>query len=317
MADIQAVILTRDEETHISRCIESIRGVCRRIVVVDCGSGDATVEISRKLGAEVVSNRWLNYATQFNHGLTALGQGTGWVLRIDADEYIPQASSSGIHAFLDGLDAAVDGVLVKRQIYFLGRRIRWGGIEPSWQLRLFRLGRGECEQRWMDEHILVKGLVVRSSITIIDHNLNSIDWWTSKHNKYASREVIDILTSRGALPIQQSTIHEGVSQQAAWKRFIKDRVYNRLPGAARSLAYFIYRYILRLGFLDGRAGYFFHVLQGLWYRTLVDAKIAEIEAHSADTGASIAEAVYFKTGIDPVTQTHSRSLDPARSEPSA
>ena len=299
MAEIHAIVLTLDEAQHIARCIESVRSICATVLVVDSGSKDGTVEIARALGATVIVNPWVNYSTQFNYGIAAMGDKSGWLMRIDADEYMTPQSVASAKAFLDTLSTDVAGVLVRRQIVFLGRRIRWGGVEPNWQLRLWRAGRGSCEQRWMDEHILVEGEVVKAGIEMIDENLNSLDWWTAKHNRYASREVIDILASRGLLPNNQALARHGASGQAIARRFIKERIYNRLPGGLRSTAYFFYRYVVRLGFLDGRAGYFFHVLQGFWYRTLVDAKVAEVEDFAALADVPISEAVRIKTGFDP------------------
>ncbi len=295
---LRAIVLTFNEELHIARCLESIRYVCASITVIDSGSTDRTVELARSFGAEVVVNKWVNYATQMNIGINHLAGREGWLLRIDADEYLTQPSARMLPSTLADLDATVDGVLVRRQIVFLGRRIRWGGIEPSWQLRIWRNGRGTCEQRWMDEHIVVKGGVSRSAIDVVDENLNSINWWTAKHNHYASREVIDVLASRGLLLSNEDLARSSASRQAKIKRLIKERLYNQMPGGLRSMAYVFYRYVLRMGFLDGAQGYFFHFLQGFWYRTLVDAKLKEILTEADTTGRPLAEVIRRKTGID-------------------
>lgn len=299
MTAIHAIILTLDEEKHIARCIGSIRGIAASILVVDSGSKDRTREIAEALGARVIEKQWVNYATQFNHGIHSLGAVEGWILRIDADEYLSVESQQRLMPLLARATPETDGLLVQRQIVFLGRRIRWGGVEPNWQLRLWRAGRGACEERWMDEHIAVAGGVEKTQIEIVDENLNSLSWWTDKHNRYASREMIDILASRGLLGAGTDLSRHGASGQAKMKRFIKDQIYNRLPGGLRSLAYLFYRYVLRLGFLDGGPGYYFHVLQGFWYRTLVDAKLGEVLRISDERGISVADAVKIMTGIDP------------------
>jgi glycosyltransferase involved in cell wall biosynthesis len=299
MVEIHAIILTLDEEKHIARCIESIRGHCASILVVDSGSKDRTREIAAGLGAEVIENPWINYATQINKAIAACEGKTGWLMRIDADEYLPAASAAGLRALLEQQPPDVAGVVIRRQIVFLGRRIRWGGIEPSWQLRLWRAGHGSCEQRWMDEHIVVTGKVVRSAIDLVDENLNSLDWWTAKHNRYASREVIDILASRGLLGANMDIQRHSASMQAKLKRFVKERVYERLPGGLRPLVFFLYRYVARLGFLDARQGYYFHILQAFWYRTLIDAKLDEIMSMVQTRAVSVSEAVRLATGIDP------------------
>jgi len=294
---IHAIILTLDEEQHIARCIESLKGQCASITIVDSGSCDATVEISQSLGAEVVSNPWVNYATQMNFGVDCLADRGGWLLRIDADEVIDEDSHETILQAIANAGDNVDGLLVQRRIHFLGRRICHGGIEPSWQLRLWRNGRGRCEQRWMDEHIQVDGRIARSGVVLSDINLNSLSWWTAKHNTYASREAIDLLNARyNFLP--RNGLTGGASPQAKTKRWIKENIYVRLPPGSRASLYFWYRYLIRFGFLDGREGYYFHTLQGHWYRTLVDAKVAEIEAFAIVNGVDIRAAIRDRTGIE-------------------
>jgi glycosyltransferase involved in cell wall biosynthesis len=300
MRDVHAIILTLNEEPHLARCINSLSGQVASITVIDSGSTDRTVEIANALGAAVLTNPWINYATQMNFGIDALAGCGGWLLRIDADEVLDQASGATLADTAGHADPSVDGILVQRRIHFAGRRIRHGTIEPSWQLRLWRNGRGRCEQRWMDEHIKVRGEVIKSRIVISDINLNSLTWWTSKHNSYASREAIDLLNMRHQFLPRDAFGQDQASGQARSRRALKEQVYARLPSALRAGIYFLYRYVFRLGFLDGREGLYFHLLQGLWYRTLVDAKIQEIETFAREHGVSITAAIKDRTGIDPL-----------------
>lgn len=299
MTEVHALILTLNEERHIGRCIESLADHCASILIVDSGSADRTVEIAQQLGAEVIYNPWVNYATQLNFGVSHLADRPGWLLRIDADEILEQDCVETIGQAVSRMPADVDGIAVQRRIFFLGKRMRHGGMEPSWQLRLWRNGAGRCEQRWMDEHIKVSGRVEHSKVVISDINLNSLTWWISKHNSYASREAIDILNQRfGFLPID-SLHSEGASPQAQIKRFLKNSVYLRMPAGLRSIGYYLYRYIVRCGFLDGKSGFYWHLMQGLWYRVLVDAKVEEILRFSGSNQCSLIEAIKAKTGIDP------------------
>lgn len=299
MTEVHALILTLNEELHISRCIESLRDHCASILVVDSGSTDRTVEIALQSGAQVIFNPWVNYATQLNFGIDFLAGRAGWLLRIDADEILDRDSVETIGPAVSRMPADVDGIAVQRRIFFLGQRIKHGAMEPSWQLRLWRNGAGRCEQRWMDEHIKVTGRVARSGIVVSDKNLNSLTWWTSKHNSYASREAIDILNQRfGFLP-QDSLLSEGASAQARIKRFLKNSVYLKMPAGVRPIGYWLYRYILCFGFLDGKSGFYWHLMQGLWYRVLVDAKVEEILKFADSNQCSLIEAIQAKTGIDP------------------
>ena len=150
----------------------------------------------------------------------------------------------------------------------------------------------------MDEHMVVdRGGVARLPGGVVDDNLNSLTWWTQKHNGYASREAVDLLDTKYALGIGDQG-REGLNRQAGIKRWLKTRIYSRLPLGIRPWLYFFYRAFLRLGFLDGSRGMLFHTLQGLWYRQLVDAKVTEVEDAVLQRGCHIRKAIHDVLGID-------------------
>lgn len=286
-----AIVLTFNEAQHLPRCLESLIGVADEVLVVDSHSTDNTVQIAETRGTRVVQHPWVNYAKQFNWALTQLDADTDWVLRIDADEYLTPELAVEIRAKLPGLGSGIDGVICSRRMTFQRRLIRYGGVFPVRVLRLFRYGRGQCENRWMDEHIKVAGPVVEFQGELIDDNLNSLTWWTDKHNRYASREAVDLLNLEyGFMPHDSvASLHD--RSQAGMKRWLKESVYARLPGGFRAFAYFFYRYFIRLGFLDGKAGAAFHILQGFWYRYLVDAKVAEVKRYMRNNDADVKTAI--------------------------
>lgn len=293
--NVFAIILAYNEEQHLARCIASLQDVATTIVVVDCYSTDATLEIAHAHGARVIQRQWVNHATQFNWALTQIDSNTDWVLRIDADEILTPQLVAEIRERLPNIGPEVDGVYWGRRMTFQGRLIRHGGVFPVRVLRLFRFGRGRCEDRWMDEHIKVAGPTVDFDGEMIDDNLNSLTWWSDKHNKYSSCEAVDLLNlDYHFMPHDSVAILRG-GKQAGVKRWIKEHVYAHLPGGFRAFVYFFYRYVLRLGFLDGREGTAFHFLQGFWYRYLVDAKIAEVKRYMAEhkvgAGAAIAKVL--------------------------
>jgi len=288
---LTAIILTHNEERHLGRCIESLDGLADEVLVVDCFSTDRTLEIAHRHGARVVHHVWVNYATQFNWALTQLGAESDWVLRIDADEVLTPALVAEIRTRLLSLRPAIDGVYLDRRMTFQGRLIRHGGVFPVQVLRLFRAGRGRCENRWMDEHIKVPGQTVRFAGELIDDNLQSLTWWTEKHNRYASREAVDLLNLEHGFMPQDTVARLYGAGQAGLKRWLKEVVYARLPGGLRAFGYFFYRYVLRLGFLDGAEGTAFHVLQGFWYRYLVDAKVREVRRYLALHQCGAVEAI--------------------------
>ena len=295
---LSVVILTKNEERHIARCLESVAPFASHCLVVDSGSTDRTVEIAKAKGAEAYFNHWVNYATQMNWGIDRVPRGTDWILRLDADEIITPGLAQEMQDDLPSLGPEVEGVYVSRRMTFMGRPIRWGGIFPVRVLRLFRAGRGRCENRWMDEHILVSGDTADFRGELIDDNRNSLTWWTEKHNGYASREVVDLLNLEHGFMAHETVANLQGGQQAGVKRWLKERVYARLPGGVRAFAYFVYRYVVRLGFLDGKEGTAFHVLQGFWYRYLVDTKLHETRSYMARERVDVVTAIRDVLGID-------------------
>ncbi len=294
---VVAIILTLNEAQHLPRCLASLAGVVDQVVVADCFSTDDTVRIAEAQGARVMQRAWVNYASQFNWALTQLDADTDWVLRIDADEYLTPKLAAEIRACLPGVGPEVDGIFCDRRMTFMGQLIRHGGVFPVRVLRLVRRGRGECENRWMDEHIKVAGPTVDFKGELIDDNLNSLTWWTDKHNKYASREAVDLLNLEYGFMPHDSVASLRGGNQAGVKRWLKEVVYARLPGGFRAFAYFFYRYVIRLGFLDGQAGTAFHFLQGFWYRYLVDAKVAEVKRYMRDNNVHVVVAIERVLGI--------------------
>lgn len=296
---VTVLILTYNEEKHVARAIESVRAFARQVVVIDSFSNDRTVEIARTSGATVLQNKWENnHARQLNWGLDNAAIEGDWIMRLDADEYVMPALAREIEEKLPSLATDITGIYVKRRVYFLGRWIRRGGVYPMWVLRLWRAGRGRCESRWMDEHIrITDGGTVRFDHDIVDDNLNDLTWWTGKHNNYAVREAADLLNLKYRFAEQDGLGAVGRLEQSKLKRWLKEHIYGRLPLFVRPGAYFLYRYFLKLGFLDGAQGLVWHVLQGFWYRFLVDAKIYEIESRALRENRKIADLIEQEWGL--------------------
>ncbi len=294
--DLTVIVLTFNEEKHIARCIGSVQGIALRVVVVDSFSTDGTVRLAQELGADVIRNPWINHATQINWALDHANIATQWVMRLDADEVVTHELAAALPKLLPSLPNRVSGITVNRRMFFLGKWIKHGGIYPAHVLRFIRTGRGRCENRWMDEVIVVDGDVVHVSADIADINLNNLTWWINKHNHYASREAIDLLLLR-TTPARSWT-QSGMNRQARAKRWIKERIYSRLPLGWRAALLFLTRYFLLLGFLDGWRGLVFHSMQCFWYRLLVDAKICELETAIKEQRIGLAEAVKREYGLD-------------------
>jgi len=294
---ITVIVLTFNEALHLHRCLESVALFATEVLVVDSHSTDDTCRIATELGAKVVSNPWTNHSSQFNFGLSLLANDVDWVFRLDADEFVSAELASTLRTRLGQVEVEVDGIYVWRELMFLGRKIQHGGLFPLKVLRIFRPTRGRCENRWMDEHIVVQGGTTAFDESIVDHNLQSLTWWTRKHNDYASREAIDLLNLEYGFIDGSSAHDDSVKGGEGTKRFLKEKIYSRLPGGLRAFFYFIYRYIFRLGFLDGRAGTVFCVLQAFWYRYLIDAKLAEIKRLMLVEKVDVRSAIHRETGI--------------------
>jgi glycosyltransferase involved in cell wall biosynthesis len=276
---IDVIILTHNEEKHIGRALEAVSSFASQVFVIDSFSTDRTVEICQSLGAVVLTNPWTNYSKQFQWGLDNAPITADWVMRLDADEVIEPELAREIVEKLPTLGPDVVGVNLKRKHIVLGRWIRYGGRYPLILTRIWRKGQARIEDRWMDEHVIVwGGRTVLFDAPFADHNLNDFGFFTDKHNKYATREAVDVLNHRYGLFTEDTRLtSEGSSFQASAKRFLKERFYNRIPFPISTLAYFLYRYIFQLGFLDGREGLIYHFLQGYWYRFLVGTKVLEFD----------------------------------------
>lgn len=288
MDNLTILILTFNEEMHIERCIKSLQSFAKDIFIVDSYSTDKTVEIAESIGAKIYQNKWPgNHAIQFQWGLDNCPIETEWVMKIDADEYVLPELAVEINTKINELPEKVSGIYIKRRVFFMNRWIKHGGYYPTWLLRIWKYDKGKMEQRWMDEHIkLSSGEVIQFENDLIDDNKRNLTWWSEKHNNYATREAIDILNIIYEFKKYDEVEPNLMGTQEQRKRWLKIR-YAFMPLFLRPILYFTWRYFLKFGFLDGRAGLIWHFLQGFWYRFLVDAKVYEIEKKSKESGLTI------------------------------
>ena len=279
LTNLAVVILTYNEEMHIERAIQSVKDITSEIFVIDSGSKDNTVKLAQENGAVVIYHPFINQAKQFNWALDNAPITADWIMRLDADEVIEQDLVTEIQEKLPKLNSNIVGINLKRKHIFMGRWVRHGGRYPLILMRIWRTGYGRVEDRWMDEHVVISGgETVTFNGGFADHNLNDLTFFTDKHNKYATREAIEVLNQKYQLFGRDESLNkETTSFQASVKRIAKEKIYNKIPFTLAALSYFLYRYIFQLGFLDGRSGLVYHFLQGYWYRFLVGAKIMELE----------------------------------------
>ncbi|UPW18266.1 glycosyltransferase family 2 protein [Agarivorans sp. TSD2052] len=275
---LSVIILTFNESLHISRVVDAVRSVAERVVVVDSFSTDNTVELATAKGAEVFQNPFVNQAQQFQWAIENCDINSEWILRLDADEYIDEELCNNITHFLSTASEDCNGAILNRRHIFLGKWVRFGGRYPLPMLRLFRNGCAHIEQKWMDEHIVLdKGYAQELKGGFFDDNLNSVTWFIDKHNKYATREMLDMMLKR-IEPQAESTMTKETGFKIRLKRWLKEDIYQQLPYFVRPVLYFLFRYFIQLGLLDGARGFAYHFMQGFWYRALVDLKCLEAEA---------------------------------------
>lgn len=280
MNDITAIILTKNEEVNIARCINSITGLADRIVVVDSGSTDNTEKIAKGLGAEIYKHEpFEHYAKQFNWALDNVDVKTKWVYRIDADEVVtPELKKEIIEECNKHHDDSVNGLVMKFKVYFMGRFLTHGGIYPFYNLTIFKYGYGRYEDRAMGEHIvLTEGQTIDLKNDCLHYDFKDLTAWINKHNWYATREVADYMATIENKQIDTSLYHE-----AEKTKKLRDGLYYKLPKFWRARFYYWYRYYFKLGFLDGEAGRVHAFLQAYWYRYLIDAKILEQEINKKE-----------------------------------
>jgi glycosyltransferase involved in cell wall biosynthesis len=266
---LTVIILTFNEQENLPHALDSLSRLGADIWVIDSGSTDGTLAIAREAGCHILEHPFESHSAQINWAIDNIQPRHEWIMRLDADEWITPELCDELQRRLPQLAPDVSGLEIKRRIYFWGKWMKHGGIYPIWMLRIWRAGKARCEDRLMDEHMIVMGgRVERLQSDFADENRKGIGFFVDKHNRYADREVRDIL----AIASSEAALLHG---QAGTKRRLKERYYLRAPLFLRALAYWCYRYFFRAGFMDGVAGCVFHFMQGFWYRMLVDAKLRE------------------------------------------
>jgi len=273
IARCRVVVLTFNCENIVAQTLAQARKIDPFPLVVDSFSTDGTMQ---QIGAqaEFVQREFRNYAEQRNWAIERLRSGTAWQLHLDADEVLDDRAVAAILAVLDaGEKASHRAYMLRRLDYFMGRRLGHSGLNP-WHLRLFRSGHGACENRLYDQHFVSDQPAARLAGCMHDKNSVALSDWTARHNRWSDLEVAEMLRGDSVEPrpgILQARLGGDPRQRTRWLKGI----YYQLPAGLRATAYFVYRYLFRLGFLDGREGLYFAFLQGLWFRMLVDAKMQE------------------------------------------
>lgn len=247
---VEVMIPTLNESANIVEAVKNAQQL-GPVYVVDAGSTDSTAQLARDAGATVMQFDGNGYARQKNWGLENLPFRGQWVFILDADERITPALCDEIRRIVAS-QPKHDGYFVNRLLLFMGRPIRHGGLYPAWNLRLFRRGRARYEDRSVHEHMICDGPVAYLREEMLHVRRETIEQYIQKHVRYADLESDEWMKW-----------HLGRSQEARAGALFKDvlrvrqwvrrEVWPRLP--MRPMWRLVYMYFVRLGFLDGRAGW--------------------------------------------------------------
>ena len=268
---LSIIILTYNEEKNIEKCLRSLKDLNAPIYIIDSFSNDATESIAKSFGAAFITHPFETHVKQWKFALELPQIDTEWILGLDADQELTAELAVEIKSLL-AHHPIENGFYLNRRNYFLNQWIKHGGYYPRYLLKLFRKNAVYLdENEMMDHHFYVKGKTAKLKFDIIENNLNEdLTFWIAKHNKYASLQAHE--------EFKKLDLNKGkfFGQQDERRLYLKNR-WNSLPLFLRPLIYFMYRYFIQFGFLDGIKGLIFHFLQAFWYRFLVDAKIYELK----------------------------------------
>ena len=286
---VDVVIQTFNEEVNLPHTLASVKGLAENVFIVDSGSTDRTREIAEEAGATFVHHDWEGYARQKNWALKHLPFESDWTLILDADEALLPELADEIRAIVgqDPDDVEESGFYLNRIFVFDGKRIRHSGYFPSWNLRLFKTGQARYDDRLVHEHMSVRdGNVGYLEHVMLHEDRRGLEHFFAKHNRYSTLEAQQMILETEPWPGVRGFLTNRIKRV----RFIKNRVLPILPVAWA--ARFFYMYVLRLGFLDGRAG--FSLSSAIaFYEYQVQAKFRELkrlgEGHDYVHGLAVDE----------------------------
>jgi glycosyltransferase involved in cell wall biosynthesis len=252
---VTVIIPVRNEAHNLPRCLRAL-GDMGEVIVVDSQSTDATVEIARDFGAQVVQFHYPGgWPKKRQWAMDTLALAHDWILLLDADEVLTPELVAEIRRAIQSPE--ISGYYIALRIYFLGRVLRHGDAR-FWKLSLFRRGKGMYECRLQDqdasmadmevhEHVVIDGKTACLENPLIHHNIESLSRYIQKHDEYSNWEARVLSQKVGERAISPSLF----GTQAQRRRWLKQKLF-AVPGSPVLL--FIYRYFFRLGFLDGVPG---------------------------------------------------------------
>lgn len=270
---VSVLVPTRNEEQNLEFCLTCLARF-EEVIVFDSYSTDRTIKIAERWDARVVQREFDNFSSHKNWALSNIPFRNRWVMIVDADEQVESSLADEICQIVLNKNQFNDGFFIPRKNMFAGVWIRHGGWYPDWQLRLFRRGLARYESRIVHEHILLNGKVGYLSNHLLHHDYKGIERYFDRHNTYSSMEAVEFYRALKQLGDQSDQIIPSIfSKGPERRRYLKLMAYRYLP--FRPLFKFIWMYVFRGGFLDGRIGFRFCLLH-TFYEYQVSLKLEEL-----------------------------------------
>lgn len=283
---VSAVVMTRDEELNLEACLWSLAGWVDDLVIVDSFSSDRTMEIAARYTARIFQHEYHGPPQQWAWALAHVGLRHDWLLTMDADFRVTPELRSSIEQAV-GRGGGPHAFMVRRLQVFRGRPLRHGGLYPRREIRLVR--HAVCKvnaEDAVDQLFWVPGGIGELRGDLIEENLkeDDISFWIDKHNRFSSLQALQECTRRRdpRPPLYVPRLFGSAAERRLW---LKERWYD-LPLFFRPVLYFLFRYFVLLGFLDGKQGFIYHLLQGYWYRLVVDIKLEMLLKRPPGEGVS-------------------------------
>ena len=266
-------VLTYNSESDIETCLKSVEGWADEIFIVDSFSTDKTVEFAKKYTQNIYFHKFENFAAQRNWALENLPIRNEWTLHLDADESLTPELKTEIAGLIPNNTNSFDGFYIKRRFIFLGRWLRYGGNYPQTELRLWRHNLVRVIDAGALEYIAIRGRVGILQHDMIHENRRGLTAWVTKVNMVSDWDAEEFLTGSGEARLMAADDSEHV--ELGKTRWLRIHIWNRLPLFVRPFLFFFFKYFIKLGFLDGAAGFIYCSLMHYWYYFLISSKVKE------------------------------------------
>ena len=272
---ITVLIMARNEEANIKFAINSVIDDFDQVIVVDSFSEDNTVLICRQYrGVELYQNKFEGWAEQRNWMLKNCNIRNEIVFFLDADEYLESNFIKELRGIIER-KVEFSEIILREKFIFLGKHIKYAHAHPPVK-RIFKKSSlcffSEYSGAPREYGIAPKGKAIALDARFIHFDRNPINNWINKHIRYSDAEAAVYLLKKG----KQHKFNRALLIRTNIKLFTRNHIWDNLPLLIRPFLYFVYRYFLLLGFLDGKEGLILCYLQAFWYQSMIDIKIIEL-----------------------------------------